>query len=217
MAKKKPARKRVSAPNTAHIKELPGFVLEQVLGPTSRAKRRAAKVAPAAASGGSAESASPQVLQAAESISPKAALPENTLPADIQATTRALAEQQGHRFHGAKINLAWFPWRQLASPCADKFGYLTPTPLRNATRLPFDVPTMKLLDKLGALMGDPGRETAIDSPIPAGFTYVGQFVDHDITLDVSSRLDQPTDAETIDNMRSPPVEFARPRIDSATA
>jgi hypothetical protein len=57
-------------------------------------------------------------------------------------------------------------------------------------------------------MGDPGRETGVaDSPIPAGFTYVGQFVDHDITLDVSSSLDVSTNAETINNMRSPSLDL----------
>lgn len=40
------------------------------------------------------------------------------------------------------------------------------------------------------------------SSIPAGFTYFGQFVDHDITLDVSSTLEAATDANTINNMRS---------------
>ena len=51
---------------------------------------------------------------------------------------------------------------------------------------------------LGDMMGDSGRDPnpASNNPadagvsaIPAGFTYVGQFVDHDITLDVSSTLD----------------------------
>ena len=43
--------------------------------------------------------------------------------------------------------------------------------------------------------------------IPAGFTYFGQFVDHDITLDVSSSLDAATDANTINNMRSPSLDL----------
>jgi hypothetical protein len=38
-------------------------------------------------------------------------------------------------------------------------------------------------------------------------TYVGQFVDHDITFDVSSSLDISTDAETIHNMRSPALDL----------
>ncbi|HEY0302643.1 MAG TPA: heme peroxidase family protein, partial [Rhizomicrobium sp.] len=64
-----------------------------------------------------------------------------------------------------------------------------------------------LMDDLGALMGYAGREISPDSVIPAGFTYVGQFVDHDITLDVSSSLDTATDANTINNMRTPALDL----------
>ena len=136
----------------------------------------------------------------------RATVPESTLPRDVKETTEALAPQL-KRFHGAKLSLAWFPWRRLFSDCADKFGYLTPKPIRSLTSLPFNATTIGLMDQLGALMGDAGRETAGDSGIPAGFTYVGQFVDHDITFDVSSTLDAQTDAETILNMRSPALDL----------
>ena len=135
-----------------------------------------------------------------------AAIKESALPSDVKASTEALTPQT-KRFHGAKISLAWFPWKRLASDCADKFGYLTPKKIRSATSLPFDATSIALLDQLGAMMGDAGRETAADSGIPAGFTYVGQFVDHDITLDVSSTLDALTNAETIHNMRTPALDL----------
>ena len=92
-------------------------------------------------------------------------------------------------------------------PYADKFGYLTTSAIRNATKLPFTPASMSLLDQLGELMGNPGRETAPDSAIPVGFTYIGQSVDHDITLDVSSRLNAAVDAETVNNMRSPALDL----------
>ena len=56
---------------------------------------------------------------------------------------------------------------------------------------------------LADLMGDAARETGTDSITPAGYTYFGQFVDHDITLDVSSTIDASVDANTINNMRTP--------------
>lgn len=99
------------------------------------------------------------------------------------------------RFHGAKVPLRWFPWRLLVSPCVDKFGYMFPASVRNASKLPFNAATQALLTDLGNLMGDPGRETAADSIIPAGYTYFGQFVDHDITLDVSSSIELPQKRE----------------------
>ena len=56
-------------------------------------------------------------------------------------------------------------------------------------------------------MGDPGREPAADSTIPAGYTYFGQFVDHDITFDVSSTINAAQDANAITNMRTPALDL----------
>jgi len=128
-------------------------------------------------------------------------------PGDVKASAAALSKShQG--LHGAKLPLFWFPFPWRTSLCVDKFGYMTPPGLRAASKLPFTVANRTLLDQLGDLMGDPGRDAGIaDSPIPAGFTYVGQFVDHDITLDVQSNLDAPTNAETINNMRSPTLDL----------
>ncbi len=147
-----------------------------------------------------------QVLETVNRINPKALIPFEQLPEDIRQTIQSL--QQGtRRFHGAKFNLGYFPFPGVKSPCADKFGYLSSAATRTSTKLPFDAATQALLCQLGALMGDPGRETSGDSVIPAGFTYVGQFVDHDITLDVSSTLDAPVDATTINNMRTPVLDL----------
>jgi hypothetical protein len=132
--------------------------------------------------------------------------PMTKLPEDVQLSVHALKEDL-KRFHGAKVALGWFPGPALASPCADKFGYMTKKPVRNSSKLPFDVATQALLGQLGASMADPARNSGPDSLMPAGFTYFGQFVDHDITLDVSSSLDTPTDATTIHNMRSPALDL----------
>ena len=212
--RKKRAARRPSIQDTPQIRELPDYVVRQVLGPTATRPRARAGLAGLESrrrlreAGVDASNASREVVEAARSIESKAPVPEEQLPLDVRATVRAI-ERRGHRFHGAKISLAWFPWRRLVSPCADKFGYLTSKLLRQSTKLPINATTIGLLDKLGELMGNPGRETAADSPVPAGFTYVGQFVDHDITLDVSSRLDLnvDTNAETINNMRSPSLDL----------
>jgi hypothetical protein len=119
-------------------------------------------------------------------------------------SVRAL-KPDAKRFHGAKVALAYFPQSQVNSPCADKYGYMSTAAVRTNTRLPFDVPTRKMLRSLGQLMMQPGP--AVDSTIPAGYTYFGQFVDHDVTLDVSSTLDAATDATTINNMRSPSLDL----------
>jgi Animal haem peroxidase len=127
-------------------------------------------------------------------------------PEEVRASVSAL-NPETRRVHGAKLALAWFPFPSVTSPCTDRFGYMSSETTRTATKLPFNVANQALLAKLGNLMGDPGRDQAGDSSIPAGYTYFGQFVDHDITLDVSSSLDAVTDAKTINNMRSPALDL----------
>src|SRR5262245_47153182 len=128
--------------------------------------------------------------------------PEPTPSTEVAETLRAL-EPPVRRFHGTKVPLHWLPRRLVESPAADKFGYMFSAVVRKATKLPFNATTQALLTQLGNLMGDAGRDAGADSTIPAGYTYFGQFVDHDITLDVSSTIDAPQDATTINNMRSP--------------
>ena len=148
-----------------------------------------------------------KVLESINRINPAASLPTAKLPEDIQRSIPAL-KPEAKRFHGAKVSLAWFPFPLFSSPCSDMFGYMSPASTRAATKLPFNATIQALLDQLGGLMGTPGRESGIvDSAIPAGFTYVGQFVDHDITLDVSSSLNAVTDANTINNIRTPALDL----------
>jgi Animal haem peroxidase len=155
-----------------------------------------------------------QLLPTLNRIKPTA-VPMERLPEEIKTSVRALKPEL-RRFHGTKIELTWFPFPFVTSLCADRFGYMSSAATRNATKLPFNVATQALLGQLGDLMGDAGREPnpgshspadAGVSTIPAGFTYFGQFVDHDITFDVSSTLDAATDANTINNMRSSALDL----------
>lgn len=140
-------------------------------------------------------------------INPHALIPVEKLPEDVKATLQVL-KTDNKRFHGAKIALSWFPPQLIFSPCSDKFGYLTSATVRASSKLDFNVVNVGLMNQLGDLMANNGRENGIaDSNIPAGYTYFGQFVDHDITLDVSSSIDSATDANTINNMRTPSLEL----------
>jgi hypothetical protein len=125
---------------------------------------------------------------------------------DVARAVRALVPPV-KRFHGAKVPIGWLPPRLLGAECADKFGYMFPASVRNASKLPFTAAVRTQLVDLGNLMGDPGRDTGADSIIPSGYTYFGQFVDHDITLDVSSTIDAAVDANTINNMRTPALDL----------
>lgn len=155
-----------------------------------------------------------QLLISVNRIKPALSTVEK-LPEEIKMSVRGL-KPETRRFHGVKLELSWFPFPAVTSACADKFGYMSSVATRTATKLPFNVATQALLGQLGNLMGDPGRDPNVGSnnpgdagvsSIPAGYTYFGQFVDHDVTFDVSSSLDVDTDANTINNMRSPALDL----------
>ncbi len=143
---------------------------------------------------------------AVKQVNPKALVPIEKLPEDVRATIASL-KNETKRFHGAKIALSWFPFPMRFSPCNDKFGYLTSNTVRQSSKLDMNPVIVGLLNQLGGMMGDPGRDVGADSIIPAGYTYFGQFVDHDITLDVSSDINNATDATSINNMRTPALDL----------
>ncbi len=46
-------------------------------------------------------------------------------------------------------------------------------------------------------------DEAFDAIVPAGYTYFGQFVDHDLTLDITALSDAEVDPDRLTNFRSP--------------
>src|SRR6185436_10758626 len=65
------------------------------------------------------------------------------------------------------------------------FDFLFPELQENDAHLLEQLPDMpERLKRLGRSMEDPGGAPAEDAPIPAVYTYFGQFIDHDITLEV---------------------------------
>ena len=68
-----------------------------------------------------------------------------------------------------------------------------------------DVPLHELADAMKDATPD---DTAGDNKaIPAGFTYLGQFVDHDITLDLTSFGDKEADPTAVENFRTPALDL----------
>ncbi len=54
----------------------------------------------------------------------------------------------------------------------------------------------------------PASDTSQNNPrIRAGYTFLGQFIDHDITLDVTSSLEQENDPDAVENFRTPALEL----------
>jgi len=65
-------------------------------------------------------------------------------------------------------------------------------------------PPDNLLRALAAQMGEPNPPTDLDNPrIPAGFTFLGQFIDHDMTLDRTPIPEQQTDPNALTNFDTP--------------
>jgi hypothetical protein len=149
---------------------------------------------------------SKRYLASLNKIKPQSSSPVEKMPEDLKKSLPGL-RPESKRFHGSRFSLYWFPEKMITSRCADKFGYMSSTAVRIASRLPFTTANENLLQQLGDLMGDPTRDTGGDSTIPAGFTYFGQFVDHDITLDVSAMPASITDANTLNNMRTPALDL----------
>ncbi|BCH21116.1 peroxidase family protein [Mesorhizobium sp. L-8-3] len=73
---------------------------------------------------------------------------------------------------------------------------------------PLNVPDSKLETLSKAMVDkDPTAETGDNKQIPRGFTFFGQFVDHDVTLDLTSLGDKEKDPLGIENFRTPGVDL----------
>jgi hypothetical protein len=70
--------------------------------------------------------------------------------------------------------------------------------------LPARDPGTEAIDALFRLMDAQSRDASFPNPaIPAGYTYLGQFVDHDITFDPTSALGRDNDPQALVNFRTP--------------
>src|SRR5215211_1707029 len=68
-------------------------------------------------------------------------------------------------------------------------------------------PGADALHELAGRMRDTAETPSDDNPaIPAGYTYLGQFIDHDITFDPMSQLQRRNDPDAL-------VDFRTPRFD----
>jgi hypothetical protein len=100
-----------------------------------------------------------------------------------------------------------------------KFGRLFPTLPPFADDRPRVREVLNEIGRAGGIM-DPGDQPndpkkSIDEPGPnldnpelsAGFTFLGQFLDHDLTFDPTSSLERQQDPEAIANFRTPLLEL----------
>lgn len=106
-------------------------------------------------------------------------------------------------FHGTQ-----YPRQGIDTPHSShfargRFGRLFPT-LKPHT--PSDEALLEL-GRTGGVM-DPGEDHITTNPnVPAGFVFLGQFIDHDITFDPTSSLERQNDPEALENFRTPLLEL----------
>ncbi|MEU4235915.1 LysM peptidoglycan-binding domain-containing protein [Actinoplanes sp. NPDC026619] len=113
---------------------------------------------------------------------------------DIQAATSSFAEV-------GVANAAAFALTRPAG--SQSFDFLFPGLQDDeANLLPQAANTPELLKNLGSAMVDTDV-AGDDSPIPAAYTYFGQFVDHDITLEVQKGFGSATMAQLLDPAMTP--------------
>ena len=73
---------------------------------------------------------------------------------------------------------------------------------------PLEVSDAKLQALAAAMLDPDPTDTTRDNPhVPAGFTYLGQFIDHDITLDLTSLSEKDKDPLGIENFRTPSLDL----------
>ncbi len=108
--------------------------------------------------------------------------------------------------HGARSKIRFYS-RNYLKKCQDRFGYMFPgLSRRRRCQIPCNEDTHQMMEELGRIIASkPSNE---DNPgIPAGYTYLGQFVDHDITLDTTSTFDCKQDPYKTINFRTPNLDL----------
>jgi Animal haem peroxidase len=83
-----------------------------------------------------------------------------------------------------------------------KFGRMFP-------KLPAFTPSIESLTQLGDAMNDadPNNVIGDNVSVPAGYTYLGQFIDHDITFDTTSLQEMIVDPLAVRNFRTPMLDL----------
>jgi len=103
--------------------------------------------------------------------------------------------------HGSLVSI-FAPQSQFyEGPFGRMFRNLDPWQPPGAT----EAAQLDFLEQLALKMVDPAPPAATldNKKIPSGYTYLGQFIDHDITFDPTSSLERRNDPERIHNFRTP--------------
>jgi hypothetical protein len=115
---------------------------------------------------------------------------------------RSVARSYDMRYHGtAEMRGGDCPHSRYYA--SGRFGRLFPT----LTPFLADPTALRSLGDAGGPMD--AADGGADNPtgLEAGFTFLGQFIDHDITFDPTSSLERQIDPEAVNNFRTPHLEL----------
>ena len=87
------------------------------------------------------------------------------------------------------------------------FRYLPPLEIAADDLGKLDDLAEEMLEPKSGGENDEELDIRLDGPIPAGFTYLGQFVDHDITFDPVSSLQRLQDPDGLRDFRTPRLDL----------
>ncbi len=107
--------------------------------------------------------------------------------------------------HGSRYT-EWAPpphrWRSQPPVLGPDFGRMLDVPIAPHKAL------RSALIALGTRMVEPPHAgPEFDSEVPAGYTFLGQFIDHDITLAVGGELDGADDQKPLQNLRTAALDL----------
>lgn len=72
----------------------------------------------------------------------------------------------------------------------------------------YDVEFLQAIGRQGGPLDESNHDRSIgESSVPAGFAFLGQFIDHDITLDPLSSLSSRNDPDALRNFRTPEIDL----------
>lgn len=132
------------------------------------------------------------------------------------AGTRGITLVPGSSFHTGKFGRLFrnLPRFDVPESLIDQLAEVMVEPDEPISlEVPADVPAAPTDNWAGGLPApsdgqEPLAKTPLDNPnIPAGYTYLGQFLDHDITFDPTSSLTRLNDPDSLHDFRTPRLDL----------
>ena len=105
--------------------------------------------------------------------------------------------------HHGLTSLRGMEKRSVREPRSGRFGEMFP----DLPRLISDPADLHAAGRINGPMNEGQHGKIGSTTTPLGFVFLGQFIDHDITLDVTSSFDRLNDPQATKNFRTPTLDL----------